>query len=112
MSERQLKVESLLRELAANFVVTEANPNPLITVTAVSVSPDLRNATIFFTTIPEDREQDALIFMKRYASEMRQYIKKNSNLKVIPNLKFSIDSGERARQYLDEVAKNVPPPIE
>lgn len=106
MSERQQRIESLLQELTASFVVSEANPNPLITITKTSVSPDLRNVTIYFTTIPDDREQDALIFLKRSGTSLRQYIKKKSNLKVIPSFKFEIDGEERFRQH--EVANDLP----
>lgn len=107
MSERHQRIESLLRELVASFIAFEANTNPLITITHTSLSPDLRRATIFFTTIPEDKEQDALVFLKRFGGELRQHIKKNSDLKIIPHLDFSIDGGERARQHLDEVAKKI-----
>lgn len=96
-----------MRELAANFIAVEANPNPLITITSVSISPDSRNATVFFTTIPEEKEQDALIFMKRFASPMRRHIMKKSDLKIIPNLKFEIDFGERARQQIDDIANKI-----
>ncbi len=103
MSDRHQRIESLLRELVASFLSVEANPNPLITVTHISSSPDYRNATVYFTTIPEDKEQDALIFMKRSGSHLRQYIKKHSDLKIIPNLTFLIDGGERARQKMDDL---------
>lgn len=100
-------MESLLRELVATFVVAEANPNPLITITRVSVSPNLRDATVFFTTIPDNREQDALVFMKRAGTELRDHIKKRSNLKYIPNFVFEVDGGERARQYIDDLSRKI-----
>ena len=99
MNDRHQRVESLLRELAAEFTATEANSNPLITITSVSVSPDYRNATVYFTTIPEDKEQDALIFMHRSGTDMRSFIMKKSDLKIVPSLKFSIDGQERLRQH-------------
>ncbi len=101
MNDRHQRVESLLRELAASFILTEANTNPLITITRADVSPDYRNVTIFFTTIPENKEQDALIFLMRYGREMRSFIKKKSDLKIIPSIKFSIDGEERVRQHED-----------
>lgn len=107
MSERHLRVESLLREMIATYVVSEANPDPMITITSVSVSPDYRNATVFFTTIPESKEQDALVFLKRSGSDMRRFVQKKSDLKITPNLEFAVDSGERARQYLDTVASKI-----
>jgi len=99
MTDRHQRVEILLRELAASFIMTEANSDPLITITKVEASPDYRNATVFFTTIPESKEQDALIFLKRFGGQMREYIKKKSDLKIIPNMQFSIDGLERVRQH-------------
>jgi ribosome-binding factor A len=107
MSDRHQRVESLLRELVAEYVSVEANSTPLITITQVSVSPDYRQATVYFTTIPEDREQDALIFMQRAGGDLRGHVMKKSDLKFIPNFTFSVDGGERARQYLDTIASKI-----
>ena len=107
MSDRQLRVVSLIRELAAAFIRQEANTDPLITVTNVTTSPDNRQVTVYFTTIPNGREQDALIFLKRAGGDMRGYIKKHSNLKNIPFVDFSIDYGERHRQHIDEIARSI-----
>jgi len=76
-------------------------------VTNVSVSPDYKKYTVFFTTIPDGREADAQIFLQRSASEMRSYVKKHTNLKIIPHLEFSVDYGERHRQHIDEIAANI-----
>ena len=59
MSERQAKIANLLKEHVATFVLHEANTDPMITVTRVDISPDLKRAIVFFTTIPDGREQDA-----------------------------------------------------
>ena len=104
MSEdRQSKVAALLAEMAAKFVLEEANTDPLITVTHADVSPDLKRATIFFTTIPEDKQEAALIFMKRSGTEMRHFLAKHMRLHHIPHLEFMVDYGERHRQHIDEL---------
>ena len=105
--DRHTRVESLIREMAANFIQAEANPNPLITVTHVATSPDYRKATIFVTTIPEGREEDVLVFLKRHGGDMRQLIKKKSDLKIIPHLDFEVDHGERHRQHIDDISRNI-----
>ncbi len=107
MSERLLRVTSLLTELTASYIQQEANTDPMITVTNVSVSPDLKNATIYFTTIPDGREQDALIFLKRSGSDLRSFVKKKANLKQIPHFEFAVDCGERHRQHMDEVVRKI-----
>lgn len=107
MSERHLRVESLIKEIIASYIQHEANTDPLITVTRASTSPDYRRITIFFTTIPDGREEDALIFLKRIGGDLRNYVKRKSNLKIIPFLEFSVDYGERHRQHIDEIARKI-----
>lgn len=67
MSKRNTtKFEELIREMAGKFFVEEANSvNSLITVTKVDSSPDRKNATIFFTVFPENKEKPAIDFAKR-----------------------------------------------
>jgi ribosome-binding factor A len=104
---RHDRVRSLLTELIASFIQEEASPNPLITVTNVTTSPDYRKVTAFITTIPDGGEEHALIFLKRKAKYLRTHIKKKSNLKIIPHIDFQIDYGERHRQHIDEIAKEI-----
>ncbi len=101
------RATSLIREVVATYIRNEANTNPLITVTSVTVSPDYRKYTVYFTTIPDGREQDALIFLKRSATDIRNFVKKNTSLKIIPHLDFAVDYGERHRQHIDESARDI-----
>jgi len=107
--DRHDRVRSLLREKVAEFIRNEANTEPLITVTAVTTSPDYKNVTVLVTTIPEGKEHEekALVFLKRKGSELRTFVKKHSSMKVIPFLTFEIDYGERHRQHIDEVAQRI-----
>jgi len=107
MLDRHDRVVSLLQQMAATYIQHEANTDPLITITHVDISPDYRKATIYFTTLPEGKEEAALIFLKRNGSDLRHYIKKQSDLKIIPHLDFSLDVGERHRQHIDEIAKDL-----
>jgi len=105
--DRHDRAASLLKEVVATFIQQEANTNPMITVTHVTVSPDYRKVTAYITTIPDGREADALIFLKRSASEMRGFVKKKTNLKIIPHLEFAYDYGEKHRQHIDEIAREI-----
>lgn len=107
MSERTAKIEGLIKASAATFILHEANTDPMITVTRVDISPDLRRAIIFFTTIPEEKQNDALIFLKRTAGEFRQHLKKSASLKRIPHIEFMLDAGERHRQHIDDVMREI-----
>ena len=99
--DRQTKVATLLAELTAQYIQREANTDPLITITHATVSKDYANATIFFTTIPEEKQDNALIYLKRSAGDVRRYVMKHMRIKTIPHLEFQIDYGERHRQDTD-----------
>ncbi len=103
--DRQVKIAEQIAYYAALFVQKEANSDPLITITRADVSRDYTNATIYFTTIPDNRQDDALIFLKRAGGEMRRYIMKSIRIKQTPFLTFAIDYGERHRQHIDEIVR-------
>ena len=107
MSERKIRVAELIKEQLATYIRHEANSNPLITVTNIDLSPDMRRAIIFITTIPDGRENDALVFLKRHGRDMRNYLKQKARLKNIPHLEFMVDAGERHRQHMDELINEV-----
>lgn len=101
--DRHNRATSLIKSVVASYIAREANINPMITITKANISPDYRRATIFFTTLPDARENDALIFLQRNASEIRQQLKLKTRLKNIPQLDFSVDYGERHRQHIDQI---------
>jgi ribosome-binding factor A len=103
MIEQKDRRASLFRELAAEFIATEASASPLITVTDVRLSSDFGHATIFVTVYPEDHEEQALNFLKRKGSEFRGFVKKKGHIKVIPFFDFKVDFGDKNRRHLDSL---------
>ena len=104
--ERNIKVANQIKELAAEYLGRENNRTSLITVISCNTSPDLKKATIFITVLPNSKEHDALDFTKRKRPEIRDYLKKKMNLKIIPFLDVRIDEGEKNRQKIDELLRN------
>ena len=101
--ERNEKVANLVKELSANFLARENNRTSLITVTSCKASPDLKKATIFITVLPDNKEHNALDFAKRKRADLRDYLKKNMQMKTIPFIDIEIDRGEKNRQKIDEL---------
>lgn len=92
--------------MAADFFARESNGQSLVTVTRADVSPDLKNVTIFFTTLPDTFQETVLHFARRNRTDFREYIKKHAVLKVLPHVEFEIDFGERNRQRIDDLTRN------
>lgn len=106
-SSRDQKLKDVIREAAALFLQKEGNYTSILTVTDVSLSERSNNATIFFTVLPEDKEKGALDFVKRKRAEFREYFKSRARMRALPFFDFEIDKGEKNRQRIDEIARNV-----
>jgi len=105
-NQRNQKVANQIKELAALFLGRENNKTSLITVTRATTSPDLKRASIFITVLPNSKEKSALDFVKRRLKDLREYLKKNMPMKIIPFLDVAIDLGEKNRQKIDELLRN------
>jgi len=105
MTQRNEKLANLIKELSAQFLNRENNRTSLITVTSCTTSPDLKRATIFVTVLPDSKEHDALDFAKRKRAELRDYLKKKYEIKIIPFIDIQIDLGEKNRQKIDELLR-------
>ncbi|MDQ5901691.1 MAG: ribosome-binding factor [Patescibacteria group bacterium] len=103
MTLRQEKINNELKEVVARFLEVESNKTSLITVTHLDVSPDLKNAKIYITVLPESKEKAALDFCKRKRTDIKHEIKKRMSLRNIPFVDVEIDKGEKNRQRIHEL---------
>ena len=94
---------SLLKELAAKFIQSEAGPHSLITITDCVVSADYKRAKFFISVLPQKEEEFALDFVKRKRTELREFIRKSGGVARVPFIDFEIDKGEKNRQRIDEL---------
>ena len=101
------KIAEMIHRLAAKFVLEEGSAASLLTITRVELSPTGKEGKVFFTTLPESQEDTALKFLERKGSEFQRYVRDNSRIGIIPHLDFKIDYGERNRQRLDEIGKEI-----
>lgn len=105
MVNRTEKVANFIKQLSAQFLSRENNKTSLITVTHATCSPDLKRGTIYITVLPLSKEHDALEFAKRKRPELREFLKKNMETKIIPFIDIDIDKGEKNRQKIDELLR-------
>lgn len=100
---RHEKMESAVRDVAAEFLAREAGPQSLITVTAVRLNEEGTSGHILITVLPEDREEGALAFANRQRPELGRFFTKRVRGMRLPHVEFIIDRGEKNRQRLDEL---------
>jgi ribosome-binding factor A len=105
--DRDEKLKELIREVAAEFMQRESNYTSMITITNVAVGDRGRNATIYFTVLPEDKEEGALGLAKRKRAEFRDFFAKKARMGTLPFFDFEIDKGEKNRQQIDEISRSI-----
>jgi len=93
MSEHTRKVESQLKEIVGEEVATLSDPRiqGLITVTAVRVSPDLAQATVFYSVLMGADAQEAQEGLHSAAGRIQVAVGAQTRLKRTPRLRFEPD---------------------
>lgn len=113
MSARMRRVNESVRAVVAEAVVDLKDPRiGLVTVTGVSVSPDLREGVVYVSVLGSERKRKATLaglesahalFQARLARELR--------MKRTPHLTFeydpSVEQGVRMTKLIDELASNL-----
>lgn len=94
MSTHVEQVESLIKR-AVQTVLTRGLSDPrvrgLISVTKVKVSPDLANATVWVSVLPEEQAKLSLRGVQHAASHIRSQVSSMVAIRKTPRLSFQLD---------------------
>jgi ribosome-binding factor A len=109
MAHRVKKVESLIRhEISEIFVYKLQDPAfGILTVTDVSVSPDLRNAKIYLSVYDREKRSAVLEKARENVKLIRTELAKRVRLRYMPELAFYIDETADQVERIDELLKEV-----
>lgn len=105
---RMEQVNELLRSELANLLSREiAIDNGLITILYVKCSPNLRQATVGISVLPENMSGSALQILRKHSSGFSGALKNKLKLKFIPKFRWIIDSQERYAVEIDKAINNL-----
>jgi ribosome-binding factor A len=104
MSEyRKEHLEELVKNLCGEYLTRESNLTSLVTVTRAEISDDMKTAIVFISVFPDEKQTEALHFVLRHRTELRQYVMKRVRAGRLPFIDIKIDKGEKLRNRMDEV---------
>ena len=115
MSGRTRKVESRIREIVGEEVATLSDPRirGLVTVTGVRVSPDLANATVFYSVLSGESTEEAQQGLQSAAGRIQLSLGAQTRLKRTPRLRFEpdpvVEQATRIESALREVREDDDP---
>ncbi len=108
-TQRQLKVGEEIRHVLAMLFQRGDVPwprgfvDPMLTISEVQVSPDLRNASAFFTTLGGQRAEETRKVLNGMAGFFRHEIAKAVRLRYVPALDFKIDNSFEYAQKIEKL---------
>ena len=118
-SQRQLRVGEEIRHVLAGILMRDGIPwpkgfsPPVVTVTEVQVSPDLKNATVFIMPLGGLKLEETVRIMNDVTGFFRHEMAQKINLRYAPKLTFNADNSFIYAQKIDtilhapEVAKDL-----
>jgi ribosome-binding factor A len=110
VTRRQKQVNSLIQEELGDFLEKKVSDPRLdfVTITAVEVSPDLRQAHIYISTMGD--QQEAMEALNHAVGFLRHELGPRLALRYVPELIFHLDTslerGERIDQLLEEIQRD------
>lgn len=109
MSHRAEQVGEVIKQGLNNFLIKEAEPprNSLITITEVTVTPDLEQAFIKLSILPINRTGAVLKFIKRELSAISYYLSRHLRLRKIPKLEFKVDDYALKQRKVDRELEKI-----
>ena len=108
MSDRMLRVNSILREVIAEEIERMNDTRlELVSITAVDTSPNLRTAVVYIDVLSEASREDALTALKRAARRLQTSIGAQVRMKYTPTLEFALDPGVVGGQRIEELLKQI-----
>ena len=108
---RELRINDVIRTAIAGMIQRgEAGDLHFVTVTSVSVSPDLSFAKVYVSVLEEKNAKSIVSTLNEEAKHLRHLLGGEVRLRIIPVLKFyhddSIVRGSRISSLIDDVLKD------
>jgi ribosome-binding factor A len=105
---RMERVNSIIRNVLAEEVEELKDPRlGLVTITGVETHPNLRDATVFFSTLDFDAAPLARAALESAAPRLRRILGSKVRLKYTPALHFQVDSGVVGGTRIDSLLRDL-----
>jgi len=110
MKHRQLRVNELVKRELSSIIAREINfEGALVSINAVDVSPDLKSARVFVSTLPANSGGKVIDKLEAHRPALQAVLSRHVVLKYTPHLIFqqdeSIKRGARLLEILDDIGK-------
>lgn len=106
---RMQRIGDEIQHHLAQLLLTKIHDPRLnnVSITAVSVSPDMANATILISALDEKQIEEILTALNKAAGFFRKELARSLNFRITPRLKFAHDKSILRANHLINLINTV-----
>ena len=105
---RMRRVNSIVLHVLAEEVERLKDPRlEMVSITGVETAPNLRRATVFFSTLDLDRADETKAGLEAAAPRLRKILGDEVRMKYTPALEFELDRGVAGGARIDQILASI-----
>ena len=102
------QINELLKKEIAQFVGSNVRmENGMITVLDIDCSPDLKNAKVFVSVLPDNQFGTALTNLRKSTSGLNTFLKRNVKIRKVPKINWVIDPIEKEASVIERLLNEI-----
>ena len=109
MSKRIQRVNALIKRELSQLILREFDfpLDILVTVTRVETSPGLRDANIWVSTIPDNKNKKIIEILNRNIYILQQKLNKRLRMRPLPKIKFLEEIKTKEAGRIEEILEQL-----
>lgn len=113
-NNRMQRIGDQIQQALAQLLILKIQDPRLrnISITAVQVSPDMANATVFISTLEEKHIKEIVKALEKASGFFRRELAHTLNLRITPRLHFVIDKSLAHADHLNRLLNTIIHPPE
>ena len=107
MSKRTEQVAALLQQSINEIVIRdfEAPRGTLVSVSQVTVAPDLKNATVYVSVIPDSHWGSGLAAITKFSGHVQRELRNKIVIRSLPKLHWQLDERDYKYKKIDDALR-------
>ncbi len=102
------QINEVLKKEIAQFIGNNIKiENGMITILDIDCSPDLKNAKVYVSVLPDNQYGTALKNLKKNTSSLNSFLKRNVKIRKVPRIHWVIDPTEKEASVIERLLNEI-----
>lgn len=109
MTERIPQVEELLQKEIGALLLRELDlpQDILVTITRVEATPNLQQAKIYISVMPEEKRVEVFKLLESKVYEIQQFLNKRLRMRPVPRIEWVAETKTAEAQEIEEILDRI-----